>query len=194
MEVNVLLFDGFEILDAVGPIEVLGSMKEFSLTYVSLPGGSIKSWQGLAVDTVPITSVLPASVLLLPGARDIEACLADPAFGSALRSAAEAAEYCLTVCTGSALLGATGLLDGRKATTNKMAFDMVKSLNPAVNWQSRARWTHDGKYFTASGISAGQDMVLGFVAELFGQDRARQEARDIEYIWNEDPDDDPFGK
>ena len=193
MQVNVLLYDGYEALDAMGPVEVLGGMPEFSLCFVSLEGGPVKSWQGFTVNTVPIQTVPAAEVLLVPGARKLPQ-LEDAAFMDALRQAAEASTYCLTVCTGSALLCKTGLLDHKKATSNKMAFNWVKTLNDTVDWQGRARWVHDGKYFTASGISAGQDMILDFVRELFGLERARKEAQHIEYIWHEDSAEDPFGK
>ena len=194
MKVNVLLYDGFEALDAFGPVEVLGSMEEFELQYVSLEGGMVKSWQGFQVDTVAIQTVSVAEILLVPGARNVRPLLEDAAFMQVLKEAAEASQYCLTVCTGSALLCKTGLLNGKKATSNKMAFAWVKTLNDLVDWQGCARWTKDGKYYTASGISAGQDMVLGFVAELFGTERALKEAHAIEYVWNQSPENYPFAK
>ena len=189
-----MLYEGYEALDAMGPVEVLGGMDAFSVRYVSLHGGPVKSWQGFSVLTQPIAEVPAAQVFLLPGARSIDAQLSDPEFLAAVKSAAEASTYCLTVCTGSALLCRTGLLDGRRATSNKAAFAWVKTLNPAVDWKGRARWTQDGKFFTASGISAGQDMVLGFVAYVLGEEQAAAQATEIEYVWSRDPDADPFAR
>ncbi len=61
-------------------------------------------------------------------------------------------------------------------------------------WQPAARWVEDRKFFTSSGISAGMDMALGFVARLYGRQQALAIAKDMEYLWNEDPHRDPFAK
>lgn len=86
------------------------------------------------------------------------------------------------MCTGSALLAKTGLLDNRKATSNKNALEWVRSVNENVHWLGQARWVVDEKYYTSSGISAGIDMALGFIADSFGDKRAREIANSIEYI------------
>jgi transcriptional regulator GlxA family with amidase domain len=109
-----------------------------------------------------------------------------------LAAAADRAEIVASVCTGSALLAKAGVLDGRRATTNKNAFDWVASQGPAVHWQRRARWVEDGKFITSSGVSAGTDMALALIARLCGIDQARQVAHWAEYVWNEDSADDPF--
>ena len=98
----------------------------------------------------------------------------------------------MSVCTGSALLAATGLLNGLEATTNKRAFDWVRGTNPPVLWQGTARWTHSGKFYTSSGVSAGMDMTLGFIADVAGIDQAQVQAHRCEYLWNQDPSHDPF--
>lgn len=116
----------------------------------------------------------------------------DGAFIGALRKAAEESVYCLTVCTGSALLAKTGLLDGMSATSNKRAFDWAVSVHPNVRWQRRARWVSDGKYYSSSGVSAGIDMALGFIRDRSGEEKAREIADSMEYVWNGNPDNDPF--
>ena len=195
MKVNVLLYEGYEILDAMGPIEVLGGLPDlFEMNYCSVDGGLVKGFQGFAVDTKKISEVEPAEILLVPGTRTTTATMADERFIAALKEAAEASTYCLTVCTGSVLLSMTGLLDGKKATSNKFEWDFVKSLDSKVDWQGKARWVKDGKFYTSSGISAGQDMVLGFLADVCGEELADQYAAIIEYVWNKDPDNDPFAK
>lgn len=93
----------------------------------------------------------------------------------------------MTVCTGSALAAAAGLLDGLRATGNKRAFDWAMSMGEKVLWQRDARWTRDGKFYTAAGVSAGIDMALGFVADHFGRERALSIAEGMEYCWNEKP-------
>ena len=97
-----------------------------------------------------------------------------------------------TVCTGSALLARTGLLDGRPATSNKLAWDWVVQQGPAVRWQRRARWVDDGNVLTSSGVSAGIDMALSLVERLNGRDMAVASARNMEYVWNTDPANDLF--
>lgn len=96
------------------------------------------------------------------------------------------------MCTGGALLARAGLLDGRKATTNKRAYDWATSQSKAVRWQSRARFVVDGKYVTSSGVSAGMDMALGLVEIIYGKPAAQRKALEAEYVWNSVPDDDPF--
>ena len=98
----------------------------------------------------------------------------------------------LTVCTGTSLLARTGLLDGKKATSNKKAFEWVKTNGKDVLWNERARWTVDGKYYTSSGVTAGMDMTLGFLEERHGIELALRIATDIEYLWIQDKDNDLF--
>ena len=101
-------------------------------------------------------------------------------------------QFVFTVCTGSALLAKTGLLDGRNATTNKKAFDWVTTQGQNVNWIRKARWTKDEKYYTSAGVSAGMDMTLGFLSDIHGIEFARKAAFEIEYDWKENMDDDIF--
>ena len=109
-----------------------------------------------------------------------------------IKELSEASKYVLTICTGSALLAKSGLLDGKKATTNKRAFSWVSSQGTHVEWDKKARWKVDGKYYTSSGVSAGMDMAFGFLADRHGTDFARKGAKEIEYNWVEDKDNDNF--
>ena len=120
--------------------------------------------------------------MLLPGGRGTRALVNDDDFLRSLRNLAENTQYCLSVCTGSALLAKAGLLDGKKATSNKKVFDWVASNSDKVFWQRKARWVTDGKFYTASGVSAGIDMALSFLADVYGKDIAKTVAKDIEYI------------
>ena len=98
------------------------------------------------------------------------------------------------MCTGSALLARAGLLDGRRATTNKAAFEWVCSQGERVDWQRRARWVEAGRFFTSSGVSAGIDMSLALIARILDDDTAQQVATWSEYEWHRDPDWDPFAE
>ncbi|KAH7337668.1 class I glutamine amidotransferase-like protein [Rhizoctonia solani] len=83
------------------------------------------------------------------------------------------AQYIFSVCAGSWILAALGLLDGRQATTNKSSFDEIKkSTSPAVQWIAKARWVIDGKFWTSSGVTAGQDMAYEFLKTVAGQEFA----------------------
>ncbi|MCQ2011398.1 DJ-1/PfpI family protein [Sporolactobacillus sp. STSJ-5] len=194
MNVNILLFPDFETLDAFGPVEVLGRISDYALHFVSMDGGLVISRQQTSIMTEPMDQADPSGILLIPGGQGTRPLVHDEEFTKKLKHAAEQAAFCLTVCTGSALLARTGLLDGRKATSNKIAFDWVKSVNSAVHWVERARWVTDGKYYTSSGVSAGIDMTLGFVADQFGTEQASDVAHGIEYVWNNDKTSDPFSR
>jgi putative intracellular protease/amidase len=194
MDINILLFPDFETLDAFGPVEVLGRVSDYALHFVSMDGGTVTSRQKTTIMTELIDQANATGIFLIPGGQGTRPLVHNEDFIEKLKHAAEQATYCLTVCTGSALLAQTGLLNGRKATSNKIAFDWVKSVNPAVHWEERARWVTDGKYYTSSGVSAGIDMTLGFIADQFGTEQASDIARGIEYVWNNDQAHDPFSK
>ncbi len=192
MDVNILLFPDFETLDAFGPVEVLGSIEEYKLRYISVQGGTVTSRQGMRILTENAEETDPYGILLIPGGQGTRPLVNDRKFIEKLSDLALKSRYCLTVCTGSALLAKTGLLNNRKATSNKNAFEWVKSINTDVLWIEKARWVADQKYYTSSGVSAGIDMALGFVAERFGRNKAEKIAKHIEYIWSSDPNNDPF--
>ena len=102
------------------------------------------------------------------------------------------AEFVMAVCTGTVLLATTGLIDGRKATTNKKDFTATIHHGPNVEWVKEARWVEDGKFLTSSGVSAGMDMALGAIAHMLDEETAEQVATFAEYTWHRDRDDDPF--
>ena len=190
---NIIVFDGFETLDVMGPAEIIGELPEtFNLRLCSAEGGLVISAQNLCVDTAAFASIHPGGVLLIPGGIGTRKLVGDPWYIGRLRTLAMDAETILTVCTGSALFAKTGLLDGRKATSNKKLFSWAQAVNPKVRWRKRARWVIDGKYYTSSGVTAGMDMTLGFVRDTVGDNAARTVAEDMEYLWNEDMDSDPF--
>jgi hypothetical protein len=92
------------------------------------------------------------------------------------------------------LLARAGLLDGRRATTNKQVFEWPVSQGPRVNWVRQARWVEDGKFVTSSGISAGIDMALAVIGRRYGGDAAEAIAVAMEYEWHRDPLWDPFAQ
>jgi transcriptional regulator GlxA family with amidase domain len=190
---NIVLFDDFETLDAFGPAEIIGKMaKTYSLGYYSQSGGMVTSSQQIQVNTHPFHDMAAGGVLLIPGGMGTRTLVNDESFIASIASKARDATFVLTVCTGSAILAGTGLLDGRQATTNKRAFDWVQSVNENVQWVKQARWVADGCFYSSSGVSAGMDMTLGFIADHHGPDIAKSIAGGIEYVWNADKSFDPF--
>ena len=195
MDINICLFDDFETLDVFGPVEIFGNLKEYcNIKYYSINGGIVTSRHGTKILTETLDLADDKGILFLPGGYGVRQLIIDENFIDKIRSLAENAPYCLTVCTGSAILAKTGLLKNKNATSNKIAFDWVKSLDPEVNWKSSARWVVDGKYYTSSGVSAGMDMSLGFIEDQLGNQKAFEVANFIEYTWNSNKDDDPFAK
>jgi putative intracellular protease/amidase len=192
MIINIILFEDFETLDVFGPVEILGHGKDVELNFLSPEGGLIKSRQGTEIVTKAVDINTYSGVFFLPGGQGTRSLVDNTEFIELIKEMADRSEYCLTVCTGSALLAKTGRLNGKRATSNKRAFDWVVSVNPEVDWAGRARWVVDGKYYTSSGVSAGMDMSLGFIQDVFGIEAAREIADRIEYTWHEDKEEDPF--
>jgi len=190
---NVLIFDGFETLDVFGPVEVAGALEEhFEIRFYSEKGGVVESRQKVKVVTLPMDQIRDGGVLFIPGGMGTRREVNNKAFLEAITDRALKSEFVLTVCTGSGLLAKTGLLSGKRATSNKFAFDWAVSQDPSALWVRKARWCVDGKYYTSSGVSAGIDMALGFVRDRMGREAAERVARHIEYVWNSDRENDPF--
>ncbi|OAA90413.1 DJ-1/PfpI family protein [Clostridium ljungdahlii] len=192
MNINIILFNNFETLDIFGPIEILGQIKDYQIHYYSEDGGVITNAQNLKIVTEPISSADESGILVIPGGMGTRELINNAPFLNKLKSIVEKSTYCLSICTGSAVLARCGVLKNKKATSNKQALEWVKSVSDQVNWVEKARWVADGKYYTSSGISAGIDMTLGFISDRFGKDKAIKIANDIEYIWNDDCTNDIF--
>ena len=188
MEVAIMLFDEFETLDVFGPVEVFGRLKnDYKIKFYSLSGGDISNSHGVTIFTKKLEEIKAgADIFLIPGGYGTRTEVNNVALLNAILEISEWSKYVLTVCTGSALLAKTGLLDFKNATTNKIAFDWVITNGNNVNWVRKARWVVDGKYYTSSGVSAGMDMTLNFLKDLHGIVIARQVAQQIEYEWTED--------
>jgi len=194
MKVGVLIFEDFETLDVFGPVEILGRLKDhFQVSFYSEQGGLVKNAHGVAIDTMPIQNINGGvDIFLIPGGHGTRKEVNNSLLVGTIKQIAELSNYVFTVCTGSALLAKTGLLDNRVATSNKRAFDWVISNGENVKWVRKARWTVDDKYYTSSGVSAGMDMTLGFLKDTHGEAFAKTVAYQIEYNWQEDKETDNF--
>lgn len=194
MNVTVLLFEDFETLDVFGPVEIFGRLKDhYQIVFCSLPGGIVKNAHSIAIETEKIEDIKHGiEIFFIPGGHGIRREVNNSILVDKISEISSLSKFVLTVCTGSALLARTGLLDGRMATSNKKAFDWVTTQGEHVKWMRKARWTKDGKFYTSAGVSAGMDMSLGFLNDIHGVDFARKVAFEIEYNWIENKDEDNF--
>ncbi len=194
MNLAVLLFDNFETLDVFGPVEVFGRQTDLcTIRFYSLNGGQVHNKEGVSILTESMDNITAElEIFLIPGGSGTRKEVNNKLLIDKIKEISNLSNYVLTVCTGSALLAKTGLLDNKRATSNKRAFSWVITNGPHVLWNNKARWTIDTKYYTSSGVSAGIDMSLGFLGDRHGIEFARQAAIEIEYNWNENKDDDTF--
>jgi putative intracellular protease/amidase len=193
---GVLIFPGFEMLDAYGPMELWGNLKDqVRVVTVAAKRGEIASSQGpktladFGYDDAP-----PLDLLLVPGGAGAWERIHDRATLEWLRARAQKAELVMSVCNGASLLAAAGVLDGKSATTNKMFWKTSTAPGPGVKWVKKARWVEDGKVVTSSGVSAGMDMTLAVIGRLYGSGVAEWLERLTEYEPHRDPAWDPFSR
>lgn len=192
--IGAVIFPGFEMLDYYGPLEMFGYFPEaFRIVAVAETAAPVPASNGPA--TLPgrvFADGADYDLLLVPGGSGTRTERDNPVLLDWLRSASADAQIVASVCTGSLLLARAGLLEGRAATTNKIAYDRIIAQAPGVHWKRRARWVQDGRFWTSSGVSAGMDMALAILGHLLGPDAAQQAAHWAEYSGNADPDNDPF--
>ncbi len=191
---GAILYNDFELLDYYGPLEMFGSLgKDLRIVTVAERAGPVRSTQGPATLAEHSFSDCPdLDLILLPGGIGTMPELENEALLGFLRARSARAEVTMSVCSGSALLAKAGVLDGRKATSNKLFFNLASSQSDRVDWVEEARWVEDGPFVTSSGVSAGTDMALGVISKLYGRERAEGVARMTEYVWQSDPHLDPF--
>ena len=191
---GVVLFEGFELLDVFGPLEMFGlAADHFEIRLISESGGVVASRQGpKSVCDDSLQSAPAIDVLLVPGGIATRGEVNNPVMLDWIKERSQQAELVASVCTGSALLAKAGVLDGLRATSNKLAFAWAASQSEKVQWQQQARWVEDGKVFSSSGVSAGIDMALAVIAKLVSLQAAEDGANFAEYTWQRDADCDPF--
>jgi transcriptional regulator GlxA family with amidase domain len=191
-----ILFPQFELLDLAGPLEMFGSLREqVEVVTVAETAGPVTSTQGVTLQAQHSFADSPAAdFVLLPGGSGTFPQGQNAAMLEFLRRICPTAQQVMTVCSGSGQLARTGLLDARRATTNKAYFAQCSGEGPSVEWVKEARWVEDGTYATSSGVSAGIDMALAVIAKHFGAQAAEQLALMTEYEWHRDPAWDPFAK
>ena len=193
---GVILYPGFELLDVFGPLEAFGNLPGlYRVLMVAETRGPVASAQGPQVlAEVDFHDCPQLDVILVPGGLGTREQVENPRFLDWLARRATQAEIATSVCTGSALLARAGVLDERRATTNKAFFEWVAAQGPNVEWVREARWVEDGKFITSAGVSAGIDMALAVIARTAGRETSENLAKAMEYEWHSDPADDPFAR
>ena len=180
MNVSILLYERLTALDAIGPYEVLSRLPGASLTFVAREAGPVRTDNGMLtlIAEKSIADVDAPDILLVPGGPGEVAARAGGPVLDWLRSAHETTTWTTSVCTGSLILAAAGLLEGRRATSHWLALEQLGRLG-AVPVAERV--VFDGKIVTAAGVSAGIDMALALAAEIAGPEVAQAIQLGLEY-------------
>lgn len=182
MQITILLFDKLAAQDAVGPYEVFRCVPGWDVHFAGLRTGEVRAegGLGLAVDQT-LDQATEADIVLVPGGVGSDELLEDEAVLSWLREIDAVTKWTTSVCTGSLILGAAGLLEGKRATSNWLALDELRKYGADP---VGGRWVEDGKTITAAGVTAGIDMALHLVGREAGPEVAQAVQLGIEY----DPD------
>lgn len=180
MNIAIPIFDRLTALDAVGPYEVLSRPPGWTVTFIAAePGPKRTETEMLALVADRALDDLPEpDVIVVPGGYGTRDLMEDETMLSWLRHAHEHSQWTTSVCTGSLLLAAAGILDGLEATTHWMALEVLAEYGATP--VSR-RVVEQGKIITAAGVSAGIDMALTLVARIAGPELAQAVQLGIEY-------------
>ncbi|OKJ93561.1 glutamine amidotransferase [Streptomyces sp. CB03234] len=182
MQIAILLYPGFTTLDAVGPFEIISRLPDAETVFVAKRSGPVRNDQGnlaLVADRT-LAEVPSPGIVLVPGTGDPGPVMRDEETLDWLRTADATSTWTTSVCTGSLILAAAGLLKGRRATTHWLALDGLKEHGADPTGE---RVVFDGKYVTAAGVSAGIDMGLHLVGRIAGD----RHAQTVQLITEYDP-------
>jgi transcriptional regulator GlxA family with amidase domain len=182
--VVVVTFPHTTLLDVVGPTEVfhtaneLGAIERYDLIVASAGGGAVRASSGLSVETVPIASVSgPVDTLMAAGGTGVRAAARDAGLVDGVARLAGDARRVTSVCTGTFLLGAARLLEGRRVTTHWGRAGALARQFPALDIDPDRIFIRDGSVWTSAGVTAGIDLALALVEDDHGPDLAREVAR-----------------
>lgn len=195
--VTLLLFDGCDLMDVVGPYEVLltasrlqqraGGEPLVSVCTVSVDGHAVTAFGGMTL--VPshgsVGDLDDVGVLVVPGMIDLDGTLADAALVATVRDLAARATLTTSVCTGSFLLDKAGVLGDLPATTHWEDVPALAARRPGAATRDDVRWVDAGDVVTAGGISSGIDMALHLVERLADRELAEATARQVDHVWRD---------
>ncbi|MFG2042060.1 DJ-1/PfpI family protein [Dactylosporangium sp. NPDC048998] len=176
----MVLYRGMTALDIVGPYEVLSRLPGASIVFVASTPGPVTTDTGTLTlgATSDFSSVSAPDVVVVPGGPDVAAQIADAALHEWLRSVDAGATWMTSVCTGSLILAAAGLLRGRPATSHWLVAERLREFGAVP---SPERVVVDGRYATAAGVSAGIDLALTLAGLIAGSEVAQVIQLAIEY-------------
>ena len=187
-QIGILLFDGVEELDAVGPWEVLSTWTQqhpgdgWDTFCLSSDGRPVRGAKTLMLGAhCSIDDASAIDILVHPGGPGTRMMLHDRRHLDWVRRKRATVPLMTSVCTGSLVYAAAGLLVGRRATTHWASLNLLSELDPTVITDVSSRFVDDGDLITSAGVSAGIDMALHLVARLTDIERAREVRRDIQY-------------
>lgn len=179
MRIGFLLFEHVTQLDLTGPAQVLARLPGADMVYVAARPDPVATDCGFAIQpTVTREDCPPLDIVCAPGGYGVSTAMADPAWVDFLERQAQSARYVSSVCTGAFLLGAAGLLDGRRATTHWAYHDLLAVFGAEPVAQ---RVVRDGALITGGGVTAGIDFALTLTAEIAGRDAAESVQLGLEY-------------
>jgi transcriptional regulator GlxA family with amidase domain len=197
-KIAAILFEGFELLDVFGPLEAFGILahdRRCGVITIAENSRPVASAQGpKSVPDFSFDDCPAPDLFLVPGGIGTRREVLNERLLDGLRQHAKEAEIVMSVCTGAAILAKAGLLDNRRATTNKLNFAWASSNGPNTQWIKQARWVEDGKFWTSSGVSAGIDMALAVIARMESIDKAEEITVRMEYDWHREAAWDPFAR
>lgn len=172
MQIAIVLFDQFTALDAVGPYEILSRVPGAETVFVAERAGEVRNDSGsLALLADHTFAEVPApDVVIVPGGPGQSAQMENETLLGWLRTADTTSTWTTSVCTGSLLLAAAGLLNGRRATSHWLALEVLKTYEVEPTGE---RVVFDGKYVTAAGVSSGIDMGLTLLGRIAGDEHAQ---------------------
>ena len=187
-QIGILLFDGVEELDAVGPWEVLSAWTRhhpedgWDVFCFSSGGRAVRGAKTLMIGAHhSMDDAPPMDVLVHPGGPGARPMLQNRSHLEWVRQQRASVSLMTSVCTGSLVYAAAGLLVGRRATTHWASLNLLSELDPTVITDVKSRFVDDGDLITSAGVTAGIDMALHLVARLADVERAREVRRDIQY-------------
>lgn len=179
MHINFMLFPKVVPLDLVGPYEVLGRVPGWTLDLVAADMEPVETDKGMAIlPTCTRETARPSDLLVIPGGAGSDIAMLDPDWLEFTRVHDASAKYVFGICTGAFILGAAGLIKGRKVGSHWQARDLLEMFG-ALPVDDRI--VVDGKYYTSGGVSSGIDAALQVVADLEGLERAQLVQLAMEY-------------
>ena len=180
MQIAILIFDGITALDAIGPYEALRSVPGWEVRFAAPEAGEVRTDSGALglVADAALEDVPAPDVVLIPGGAGNRPLMEDEGVLGWLRDADRSTRWTTSVCTGSLVLGAAGLLAGRRATCHWLYLDRLGDFGAEPTAE---RVVEDGKLMTAAGVSSGIDMALRLIAREAGDEVAQAVQLGIEY-------------